>query len=255
MHRLRPKSAAVRRFRRRNQTPCRISAVPVGERRTEAAYMHSHLAESGSSARAEMKSSPGGRCRRGRNPRRDKNLAEGRRPKERQKFCASAVLPACFFAGLRPNQRGARRCGLGRVERDAELPQIGRRKQRLAAMLRQCAFPQTAASPSYYADDALRSPYRPCFGTCGGKRGGAFGCRRSSFVRRRRSLSSVGLSRRLPVLRTKNRRERRFRLSRPVCHVSFAVCIVRLPFIRRQGRGDAGHSGIRRNLWIIRSGQ
>lgn len=155
--------------------------------------------------------SPGGR-----NPRREKNLAEGRRPKERQKFCASAVLPACFFAGLRPNPRGARRCGLGRVERDVELPQIGRRKQRLAAMLRQCAFPQTAASPSYYADDALRSPYRACFGTCGGKRGGAFGCRRSSFVRRRRSLYSVGLSRRLPVHRTKNRRKRRFRLSRPV---------------------------------------
>ena len=51
------------------------------------------------------------------------------------------------------------------------------------------------------------------------------------------------------------RRERRNRLSRLVCYISFAVCIVRLPFIRRQGRGGAGHSGIRRNLWIIRSGQ
>lgn len=33
------------------------------------------------------------------------------------------------------------------------------------------------------------------------------------------------------------------------------LCIVRLPPIRGQGRGGAGHSGIRRNLWIIRSGQ
>ena len=33
------------------------------------------------------------------------------------------------------------------------------------------------------------------------------------------------------------RRERRKRLSRLVCYISFAVCIVRLPSIRRQGRG------------------
>lgn len=83
MRRPRPRSTAVRRFRRENQTPRRISAVPVGERRTEAAYMHSHLAESGSSAHAERKTSP-----------KDGDPKEGRNfvllP-----FCPLAFLPAC----------------------------------------------------------------------------------------------------------------------------------------------------------------